>query len=46
MSERSSDDPLYDGHIPTSLVQKLILAGGSSIISLTAPWRGDMVAVS
>jgi len=39
-------DPLYEGHIPTTILQKLILAGGSSIVALTAPWRGDMVALN
>jgi len=45
--DRNDDmDPLYEGHIPTTVLQKLILAGGSSIVALTAPWRGDMVALN
>jgi len=39
-------EPLYEGHIPTTTLQNLILAGGSSIVALTAPWRGDMVALN
>jgi ubiquinone biosynthesis protein Coq4 len=37
---------LYDSHIPTTGLQKLILAAGSSLMSLADPWRHDMVAVS
>lgn len=38
--------PLYDGHIPTSFVQKSILGVGSSLAALLDPWRADMVAVN
>lgn len=46
--DRESEEKriLYDGHIPTSPVQKLCLAAGSSLMSLIDPWRHDMVAVS
>lgn len=40
------DEPLYPGHIPTSLLQRLILAGGSAVVALADPWRADMVAVN
>ena len=40
------DEKLYEHHIPTSTLQKLILAGGSALVGLTDPWRSDMVAVS
>merc|ERR1712115_763205 len=36
----------YDHHIPTSMLQKLILAGGSALVGLADPWRADMVAAS
>lgn len=39
-------ESLYDGHIPTSMLQKSILAVGSSVVGLSNPWRADMVAVS
>jgi len=39
-------NPLYDQHVPTSTVQKLVLAGGSAITALADPWRADMVAVN
>ncbi|CAK9295232.1 unnamed protein product [Gordionus sp. m RMFG-2023] len=35
---------LYNGHIPTNSLQKLILTLGSSIISILDPTRDDMVA--
>lgn len=37
---------LYDHHIPTSDLQKIILAGGSALTALSDPWRADMVAVN
>ena len=37
---------LYPNHVPTSLVQKLLLAGGSAAVALSDPWRADMVAVN
>lgn len=36
---------LYEGHIPTSLLQKVLLTVGSSVCSITDPYRHDMVAV-
>jgi len=39
-------EKLYEHHIPTSTLQKLILAGGSALVGLADPWRADMVAVS
>ena len=38
--------PLYPHHIPTNVLQKLVLAGGSAAIALSDPWRADMVAVN
>jgi hypothetical protein len=43
-STRSSTKPLYPGHIPTSTVQKGLLALGSALVSLFNPLRTDMVA--
>lgn len=37
---------LYDNHLPTTGLQKLILAAGSSLAALSDPYRADMVAVS
>ena len=37
---------LYPHHIPTSVLQKLVLAGGSAAAALSDPWRDDMVAVN
>ena len=37
---------LYPHHIPTSLLQKILLAGGSAAAALSDPWRDDMVAVN
>ena len=37
---------LYPHHIPTTLLQKIILAGGSAAAALSDPWRDDMVAVN
>ncbi|XP_065593642.1 ubiquinone biosynthesis protein COQ4 homolog, mitochondrial [Cyrtonyx montezumae] len=37
--------PLYPGHIPTSLLQKALLAAGSACTALWDPYRHDMVAV-
>lgn len=42
----SGGQSLYDHHIPTSAVQKLVLAGGSALAALADPWRADMVAVN
>ncbi|NXN15182.1 COQ4 protein, partial [Indicator maculatus] len=36
---------LYPGHIPTSSLQKALLAAGSAIMALYDPYRHDMVAV-
>ncbi|XP_052468306.1 ubiquinone biosynthesis protein COQ4 homolog, mitochondrial-like [Carassius gibelio] len=46
----SSDSKQYDGrlypsHIPTSSVQKAVLALGSGVVALKNPYRHDMVAV-
>ena len=38
--------PLYPHHIPTSPLQKLVLAAGSAAAALSDPWRADMVAVN
>ena len=38
--------PLYPGHVETSLLQRLLLAGGSAAAALTDPWRADMVATN
>ncbi|XP_007975932.3 ubiquinone biosynthesis protein COQ4 homolog, mitochondrial isoform X1 [Chlorocebus sabaeus] len=37
--------PLYSHHIPTSPLQKALLAAGSSAMALYDPYRHDMVAV-
>ncbi|GFT07269.1 ubiquinone biosynthesis protein COQ4 homolog, mitochondrial [Nephila pilipes] len=37
--------PLYNDHIPTSLVQKTLLTLGSSVLCITDPFRHDMIAV-
>ncbi|CAI5794437.1 biosynthesis COQ4 homolog, mitochondrial isoform X1 [Podarcis lilfordi] len=37
--------PLYPGHIPTSPLQKGLLAAGSAFMALYNPYRHDMVAV-
>ncbi|KAF1426490.1 hypothetical protein FQV22_0005814, partial [Spheniscus magellanicus] len=36
---------LYPGHIPTSPLQKALLAAGSAFMALCDPYRHDMVAV-
>ncbi|XP_063066147.1 ubiquinone biosynthesis protein COQ4 homolog, mitochondrial isoform X2 [Engraulis encrasicolus] len=41
----SDYDRLYPGHIPTSPVQKALLAVGSGVAALQDPYRHDMVAV-
>ncbi len=37
---------LYEGHVPTTVVQKAVLAAGSAAVGLGNPWRADMVAVN
>ncbi|XP_019366108.1 PREDICTED: ubiquinone biosynthesis protein COQ4 homolog, mitochondrial [Gavialis gangeticus] len=37
--------PLYPGHVPTSPLQKALLAAGSAFAALRDPYRHDMVAV-
>ncbi|XP_061460265.1 ubiquinone biosynthesis protein COQ4 homolog, mitochondrial [Rhineura floridana] len=37
--------PLYPGHLPTSPLQKGLLAAGSAFMALYDPYRHDMVAV-
>ncbi|XP_073412126.1 ubiquinone biosynthesis protein COQ4 homolog, mitochondrial isoform X2 [Dendrobates tinctorius] len=36
---------LYPHHIPTSVLQKLLLSAGSAVMSLYDPYRHDMIAV-
>ncbi|XP_054721612.1 ubiquinone biosynthesis protein COQ4 homolog, mitochondrial-like [Uloborus diversus] len=36
---------LYPSHIPTTLIQKILLTLGSSVVSISDPYRHDMVAV-
>ncbi|KAK4023198.1 ubiquinone biosynthesis protein COQ4 homolog, mitochondrial [Daphnia magna] len=43
---KTKDEPLYDGHIPINILQRAILSVGSSIMALTDPARGDMIAVN
>ncbi|XP_061656204.1 ubiquinone biosynthesis protein COQ4 homolog, mitochondrial isoform X1 [Phyllopteryx taeniolatus] len=38
-------EELYPGHIPTSPIQKALLAVGSGVAALQDPYRHDMVAV-
>ncbi|XP_058472542.1 ubiquinone biosynthesis protein COQ4 homolog, mitochondrial isoform X1 [Solea solea] len=38
-------DGLYPGHIPTTPIQKALLAVGSGVAALQNPYRHDMVAV-
>ncbi|XP_061703633.1 ubiquinone biosynthesis protein COQ4 homolog, mitochondrial [Syngnathoides biaculeatus] len=38
-------EELYPGHIPTSPIQKALLAAGSGVAALRDPYRHDMVAV-
>lgn len=44
--EQYEEVKLYESHIPTSNLQKILLFTGSSIAALVDPWRHDMVAVS
>lgn len=37
--------PLYPGHIPTTLAQKVLITVGSALAAITDPFRDDMVAV-
>lgn len=41
---RAGYDCVYPGHIPTSGFQKFLLAVGSSLITISNPLRGDMLA--
>ncbi|GAO50735.1 hypothetical protein G7K_4856-t1 [Saitoella complicata NRRL Y-17804] len=41
----SAGEPLYPGHIPTGVFEKIALTIGSAAVSLKNPYRGDMVAV-
>nr|XP_005165544.1 ubiquinone biosynthesis protein COQ4 homolog, mitochondrial isoform X3 [Danio rerio] len=45
LTEEKYDGRLYPSHIPTSTVQKAILAVGSGVAALKNPYRHDMVAV-
>uniref|UniRef100_A0A3B4A0Z1 Ubiquinone biosynthesis protein COQ4 homolog, mitochondrial n=1 Tax=Periophthalmus magnuspinnatus TaxID=409849 RepID=A0A3B4A0Z1_9GOBI len=42
---QTTHDALYPGHIPTTLLQKSLLAVGSGVTALQNPYRHDMVAV-
>jgi ubiquinone biosynthesis protein COQ4 len=42
----SGEAPLYPRHVPTSGLQRLILAAGSAVAALADPYRADMVAVN
>ncbi|XP_035212719.1 ubiquinone biosynthesis protein COQ4 homolog, mitochondrial-like isoform X2 [Stegodyphus dumicola] len=42
---KESNKLLYEGHIPTTVLQKVLLTVGSSVASITDPYRHDMVAV-
>lgn len=42
---QGSYDGLYPGHIPTTPLQKAVLAVGSGVAALQNPYRHDMVAV-
>ena len=44
--DTAHEEPLYQGHLPTNLLQKAILAAGSAAVALGDPWRADMVAVN
>lgn len=44
--ENDKNRVLYEDHIPTSCLQKLILGAGSAVGALSDPWRADMVAVN
>jgi len=44
--QKDEPEPLYPGHIQSSIFQKALLAGGSALIALSNPWRADMVAVN
>ena len=43
---RSCSSKQYPNHIPTSLLQKMVLTAGSAAAALSDPWRADMVAVN
>ena len=36
---------LYGGHIPTTPLQKMLLAGGAAVSAFSDPTRADMIAV-
>ncbi|XP_068104881.1 ubiquinone biosynthesis protein COQ4 homolog, mitochondrial isoform X2 [Hyperolius riggenbachi] len=44
-SGMSEPGVLYAGHIPTNILQKLLLSAGSAVMSLYDPYRHDMIAV-
>jgi len=44
-TRNSSNEQLYSGHIPTTSFQKCLLAVGSAFMSITDPYRHDMIAV-
>lgn len=43
-SDQSAYGQLYPEHIPTSTFQKILLSVGSSLITISNPYRGDMLA--
>jgi len=43
---RSCSSKQYPNHIPTTLLQKMVLTAGSAAAALSDPWRADMVAVN
>ena len=36
----SRPPPLYEGHVPLSTTERVLLAFGSAFMSLYNPWRG------
>jgi hypothetical protein len=38
--------PLYEGHVPLSATERVLLAFGSAFMSLYNPWRGGYSCVS
>ncbi|KAJ6654629.1 hypothetical protein lerEdw1_006782 [Lerista edwardsae] len=45
VDDKAKRYPLYPGHIPTTALQKALLAAGSAFMALYNPYRHDMVAV-
>lgn len=38
--QKLKSQPLYEGHIPITPLQRVILAVGSTVVGLTSPARG------